>query len=183
MKICIEGSIGVGKSTLLELLKDYGFVIETEAVEHWTLLPHLYSNPSANTNALFEIQVICSLASRNQLAQITERSLQSTLHVFVPLLIKDEHHLKIIDSVQNLVSETEPDLIIFLDCDIDEAMERIKKRDRNSENAITKLYLQELQLKYNEWLRLQPQKYVRINVSNLNPKQVFDIVLQTIITS
>jgi len=91
MRVWIEGSIGVGKSTLIQLLSENGYVTEFEAVEHWTLLPHLYHNPTPEIKALFEIEVLCSLASRSESAQITERSVGSTMGVFVPLLVEPQH--------------------------------------------------------------------------------------------
>lgn len=172
--ISIEGLIGVGKSTLLDSLP---YVVEKEAVEHWTLLQQLYSNATPNIKTLFEIQVLCSLAARKP-AQIIERSIESTMNVFVPLLIQDPNHLELIHTVRNLISAPKPDLFIFLDCDPAVALQRIQKRKRPSEESISIDYLQILNKKYNEWL--QTVNHIKVDVTHMSPNDVLDTVLKLI---
>jgi deoxyadenosine/deoxycytidine kinase len=44
--ICIDGNIGVGKSSIIEKLKNLGFVSFHENLEYWgSLLDMFYENP------------------------------------------------------------------------------------------------------------------------------------------
>jgi len=173
--ISIEGLIGVGKSTLLGSLP---YEVEKEAVEHWTLLQQLYSDATPEMKTLFEIQVLCSLAARKSTAQIIERSLESTMNVFVPLLIQDPNHLQLIHKVKELIPYSKPDLFIFLDCETSVALERIRNRGRLAEDSISIEYLNLLQIKYNEWL--QTVKHIRIDVTHMSPNEVLETVLELI---
>lgn len=173
--ISIEGLIGVGKSTLLDALP---FVVEKESVEHWTLLQQLYSDATPNIKTLFEIQVLCSLAARKSTAQIIERSLESTMNVFVPLLIQDPKHLQLIHTVKELIPYKKPDLFIYLDCEPKEALKRIRNRGRLAEDSITIEYLNILKCKYNEWL--QTVDHIRIDVTHMSIEDVFDAILAII---
>lgn len=92
MKIfSIEGPIGVGKSTLLHLLKDCGFSVYPEPIEEWEpWLQHFYTTEkTAKDSIQLQTQIGHSIARRMESilqdgkhCVIMERSLQSGLHIF-----------------------------------------------------------------------------------------------------
>ena len=87
----IEGPIGVGKSTVLSLLKGHGFPVYPEPTKEWDpWLQHFYATEkTANDSIHLQLQIGNSIAKRmdkivgdgNSVA-IVERSLRSGLHVF-----------------------------------------------------------------------------------------------------
>ena len=162
---------------MIRLLAEYGYVAESEPVEHWTLLPKLYNKPSNEIKILFEIQVLCSLAALNPHAQIYERSIDSALGVFVPMLLPNPAHWKLVSEVSALLPQPQPDFIIYLDCDIDVAMDRIKKRGRGPETDISHEYMLDLHTSYESWLRSRSVPIYRIDVTKLEPCQVLAEVL------
>jgi deoxyadenosine/deoxycytidine kinase len=65
VRVALEGLIGVGKSTVLNILKeDYGYDVAPEPVDQWTLLEQFYDDRKKYALA-FETQVLCSYAHKN----------------------------------------------------------------------------------------------------------------------
>ena len=132
MVVAIEGLIGVGKSTVLRELERRGHSVEFEQVDHWTLLPKMYATQAQDSEAaegirtLFEIQIICSLASRSA-TDFTERSIESAMDIFMPLLVKDEDMKSLIRSVASLAQHrgAPPSLYVYLDADVDLCLQRL----------------------------------------------------------
>ena len=87
----IEGPIGVGKSTVLNLLKKHGFPVYPEPTEEWDpWLRHFYTTEKTAKDSIhLQRQIGNSIAKKmeaivcdgNSVA-IMERLLQSGLHVF-----------------------------------------------------------------------------------------------------
>lgn len=168
MSIAIEGLIGVGKTTVLKELAFRGHSVEFEQVDHWTLLPKMYTTKddtgasAVATRTLFEIQILCSLAARSKESRFHERSIQSALSIFMPLLIQDEDSKSLIHKIAALADHVPIRLYVYLDADVDLCLERIKQRQRDGESAVSREYLAQLRESHEQWLATVP--HVRINV-------------------
>ncbi len=124
-----------------------------------------YGDPAKYAVA-FQAFVGLSVALRNSNAArsstaglvMTERSLESGKKCFIPL----QEKFGIIDRAQRLVLEEllnflgtvsrEPDLVIYLRCQPEESMSRLRKRDRQEEVGVGIDYLKELHLCHEAWL-------------------------------
>jgi deoxyguanosine kinase len=147
----IEGLIGVGKSTVLQELYARGFVVQTEAVDAWTLLPHMAADP-ARYGALFQLQVLVSYAARVHGVEFMERSADSALHVFAAKLAAEsfisEAQLQMLRDVYAMLPHPPPERYIYLRADPELCMRRIAERSRNGEGGVTLQYLQALDEAY-----------------------------------
>ncbi|QFI14376.1 deoxynucleoside kinase [Borrelia maritima] len=163
MVIVIEGLIGVGKTTLGNILsKELGVPFYSELNNDFTLavLDKFYKDKS---RWAFSVQ-INFLNERFKLIKgvfrtkggILDRSIYGD-RVFASLLncdghISDEEYKIYIDLLDNMLEHSQrPSLLIYLDCSIDEVERRIKNRNRSFEMNIPRDYLEGLNGKYLEW--------------------------------
>jgi deoxyadenosine/deoxycytidine kinase len=152
--IALEGLIGSGKTTVLDILKKEFHTIE-EPLDAWTLLPSLYERPSQFAFA-FETQVLCSFAINAETEDaIFERSPECAYHVFTRMLHESgtitDNQWKLLGAVKDALPLRPMDAFIFLDCSIEVAFKRIQLRNRPSEGHITVEYLKQLDNMYNEF--------------------------------
>ena len=161
MQVSIEGLIGVGKTTVLQELVKRRYSVAFENVDEWSLLPKMYSTRDPKISALFEIQILCSLAAREPV-DFTERSISSALGVFMPQLIHDQDHVALIRQVVALASNEQPDVFVYLEADPQLCLRRIGNRQRKGEEGISLQYLRDLHAAHLQWLQTIP--HIRILV-------------------
>jgi deoxyadenosine/deoxycytidine kinase len=66
--------------------------------------------------------------------------------------MSDEEYVTYTTLLANMLEHVEPpDLLIYLDCSVDTAMDRIRKRDRGLESGIPRDYLERLNRRYLTW--------------------------------
>lgn len=156
--IAIEGNIGAGKSTLAKFLHRYfGGGLLLEEFEENESLKDFYENPEFALNA--ELQFV--LDRSRQLYRFHQEVNQLILSDYIPLkslifarnnLPKKEFGLYEPIAKKMLKDYPQPDLILFLDRDLDELQENIKKRGRKYEQTLSKVYLQGIQDGYENYL-------------------------------
>ena len=164
--ITIEGNIAVGKSSLINHLKDEfkgdGRVIFiTEPVEDWLshgFLQGMYTGTVPTQG--FQHMVLSNMAAdlissmfKNPCIIIQERSLHCTYEVFakanlhgIDLELFKYSCNKIIDALPLDVSH------LYLRLDVATLLERSKTRNRESEDAISVEYISKLNQLHEEWL-------------------------------
>lgn len=185
--ICIDGTIGSGKSTLIQSLRKY-YTCYTEPVEQWTLLGKLYEDPQRYA-VPFQYQVMLSqhdqysMFKHNKGIVVVERCPWTSKNVFVELMDKCGYFkpvtLEAYNELYNILSYN-VDHYIYLKIDPKQAMERIRVRDRFAERDIDYGYLEALNEQYN--LALTRLNKVHIINASGTPKHVEDDVLSTIRT-
>jgi deoxyadenosine/deoxycytidine kinase len=155
--IAIDGPIGVGKTSLVELLaRKFQGVKILEDIDN-PFLPDFYKN---RKGAAFQTQLFFLLSRYQQQREIAQIDLFSGLVVadytfakdkIFACLNLDDSELLIYDRLYSLLSETvpKPDLVIYLQGSIETCMKRIKKRSRSIEKGITPEYLAQLIEAYN----------------------------------
>ena len=195
--ICVEGTIGVGKSTFLSKFTDFvkgKFEILTlpEPVGTWTnygrenrnLLDLMYRNePGASLN----FQLLALLSKVKQVKNLeglflSERSILAQRNVFIPALL---HYQKIsslesellTDWVDTLVPHLnlKPDCTVYLQCSPEACLNRIKIRNRPEEEDITLSYLRLLGDSYDKWLLKDDQNSVITIPYDTYPKDLVPI--------
>jgi len=158
--IAVEGAIGVGKTTLAQKLAD--------RLASGTLLESVDDNPfielfyqDSERHAL-GVQLSFLFSRLKQWQSLHQQDLFTSGLVSDYLFAKDrlfatinltDEELSLYDQVARLVSVNipRPDLVIYLQSDADVIMERIRKRNRPMEKAISPEYLRRVIDGYNNF--------------------------------
>ena len=155
--VAVDGPIGVGKTSLVEMLarKFHGTKI-LEDVDN-PFLPDFYKKKKG---AAFQTQLFFLLSRYQQQQEIAQIDLFTNLVVadyhfpkdkIFACLNLDDSELLIYDRLYTLLSESvrKPDLVIFLQGSLETCLKRIRKKTRTLEKAVTPEYLAQLIEAYN----------------------------------
>jgi deoxyadenosine/deoxycytidine kinase len=179
--ICIEGNIGVGKTTILNKLKELNInYIIPESVDIWQnykddnnkdIFTLYYNNPEKYAylfqnfvlNSFIENFLEYNKKYKNSIL-IFERSFYSIRNVFIETLYLEKNLTKLEYKIFNKTFELITNLlnnydiqIIYLQTDPLICMDRIINRKRTGEENITLKYLEKLHKFYEEWLLNNPK--------------------------
>lgn len=156
--IAVEGVIGVGKTSLaLKLAKLLNAKAVLERFEENPFLEKFYDNTQ---QFAFQTQLFFLLSrykQQRELAQIDifEQTIVSDYmfekdKIFAYLNLQDDE-LKLYETLIGLLEKTvaKPDIIVYLQCNVDRLMANIKKRGRRFERSISREYIQSLNEAYN----------------------------------
>lgn len=171
-KICIAGNIGAGKSTLSKSLAQYlEFELCEEPSDTNPYLEEFYNDKSLS----FKCQIaflaarfaknkeVLKLASKTDTGIVQDRSCYEDV-IFGRLLHESgdmderdyETYMCLFDTlIQNLGSDM-PDLILWLDVNIDTLFERVQQRGREfekGESGVTRDYLVQLMKQYERFAK------------------------------
>jgi deoxyadenosine/deoxycytidine kinase len=155
--VAIDGPIGVGKTSLVELLarRFHGTKI-LEDVDN----PFLGEFYKKKTGSAFQTQLFFLLSRYQQQREIAQIDLFTNLvladyhfpkdKIFACLNL-DDSELLIYDKLYSLLADSvpKPDLVLYLQGSLETCMKRIKKRSRSIEKGITPEYLAQLIEAYN----------------------------------
>ncbi|MEM8963798.1 MAG: deoxynucleoside kinase [Acidobacteriota bacterium] len=157
--LAVDGPIGVGKTTLVDMLaRRFGSVKVLEDVEN----PFLDKFYTDRPGGAFQTQLYFLLSRFKQQEEIAQRGLFERLviadypfpkdRIFAYLNLSDDE-LLIYDKLYAMLESKvpTPDLVLYLTADIDTCMARIRKRNRRVERQISSDYLAELIDAYNHY--------------------------------
>jgi deoxyguanosine kinase len=157
--IVVEGVIGVGKTSLVNILAErFGGRRVLEVVEENPFLSSFYSD---RDKYAFQTQLFFLLSRFRQQQELFQQDLFRTLTVSDYLFAKDrifatlnlsEDELALYERVFEALGPrvTKPDLVIYLQARLDVLQTRIKKRGRDFERRIDPGYLERLTRAYND---------------------------------
>jgi len=157
--VAIEGPIGVGKTSLAALLaKRFRGTKILEDVDN----PFLDDFYKDKRGAAFRTELFFLLSRYDQQRQVAQRDLFSDLIIadytfpkskIFAYLTLDDSELMIYNRLFDLLHETvpKPDLVLYLQANLDTLLRRIKKRGRAYEKSISPQYLQELSEAYSHY--------------------------------
>lgn len=173
--LAIEGNIGAGKSTLAHLLaQHFNARIILEEFADNNFLPKFYQDRERYAFPL-ELSFLADRFKqmKQQLLQqelFSEKIISDYLFTKSKLFARinlppDEYDLfqKLYDIAESNLPK--PDLLIYLNCPIEKLQKNIKKRARSYEQNIPDSYLENVQQVYENYLKLELQKTLIINVS------------------
>ena len=155
--IAVEGPIGVGKTSFVELLTNkFDASVVLERLDN----PFLEDFYEDKPGAAFQVQLFFLLSRFRQLQDLAQRDLfqQITICDYIfpkdkifAYLNLDDSELLIYDKLYALLEEKvpKPDLVIFLQADTERLVERIKRRRRDYESQISEAYVNEVNKAYN----------------------------------
>ena len=191
MIISIEGNIGSGKSTQLDYLKNK-YIVKHENIETWKAegwLKVYYENPKYHAFS-FQMRVMHDHMDRKFLENkttIVERSPYSCNYIFGDLLYEDKLLTKREYDLMNKYYESfswKPDICIYVRTSPQVCFERIKLRNRKSEDLIPLDYLQKLHMKHEQYLNPEnintPVYIIDGDVENDNVKEQINKILLTL---
>ena len=176
--IAIEGPIGVGKTSLAELLsKELGARLVLEDFEDNPFLPDFYNDPERFG---FQTQLFFLLQRYRQQQDLRQVDMFQKLLITDYMFVKDrlfaslnlgDKEMHLYDTVASLLERNiiKPDLVIYLQADTDVLMKNIEKRGRNMERNVTWEYIDALNQVYTEYFfRYQDTPLVIINTNNID---------------
>jgi deoxyadenosine/deoxycytidine kinase len=165
--IAFEGNIGVGKTTLCNLLAQrHGCALVLEQFTDNPFLPYFYEQPDRYG---FPVELFFMTERHKQLQEHF-----ATPDLFQSCTVADYFFVKTLLFAKNNLSEEEfrlfqrlfsvlnagfpkPDLLVYLHRPIPVLMEQIQKRGRSIEQNISAQYLEELQRAYFEYLKTETE--------------------------
>jgi deoxyadenosine/deoxycytidine kinase len=167
MKVVIDGNIGSGKTTQLNLLERKGLRVRREPIDEWPL--EEFYKDQKRWSFYFHMVILQTLRplKTNDLV-IYERSLLSSRWVFWPVLLKKNLVTKEEDATYSKFYDQfawYPDLYIFLSKKPDIAWEHIQQRHQAGDSGVTKEYWLELDAEYRKLLRSVPCKVYVVNAN------------------
>ena len=195
--IAIEGPIGVGKTSLAQLLsKELGARLVLEDFEDNPFLPDFYNDPERFG---FQTQLFFLLQRYRQQQDLRQVDMFQKLLITDYMFVKDrlfaslnlgDKEMQLYDTVASLLERNiiRPDIVIYLQADTDVLMKNIEKRGRNMEKNITWEYIDALNQVYTEYFfRYQDTPLVIINTNNIDfvenendLKEVIDYIRQPV---
>ncbi len=154
--IAVEGPIGVGKTSLVQLLAErFEGVMVLEDITN-PFLPAFYEG---RPGAAFQVQIYFLLSRFQQQREIAQMDLFQRLvladysfpkdRIFAYLNL-DDSDLAVYDKLYPVLEQEvpQPDLVIYLQASIDRLVERIRRRGRDFERSIDTGYLERLSEAY-----------------------------------
>ena len=176
--VAIEGPIGVGKTSLANLLAEkLGARKVLEDFEDNPFLADFYEEPE---RFAFQTQLFFLLQRYQQQQELRQVDIFHNQLITDYMFIKDrlfaslnlnEKEMNLYDTIANLLEKNviNPDMVIYLQADTDTLVKNINKRQRTFEVNISYEYIDGLNEVYNEYFfRYQDTPLVIINTNNID---------------
>ena len=190
--VAVEGPIGVGKTSLTGLLaKRFRGTKILEDADN----PFLDDFYKDKRGAAFRTELFFLLSRYDQQRTLTQQDLFTQLiiadysfpksKIFAYLTLEDSE-LMIYNRLYELLYETvpKPELVIYLQGNLDTLLKRIKKRGRAYERSISPQYLQELSEAYSHYFyRYDETPLLVVNTNEIdfvNTPEHFDQLIEQI---
>lgn len=176
--IAIEGVIGVGKTTLAKKLSErLNAKLILENFNDNPFLEKFYHDPMSYA---FHTQMYFLLSRYKQLQEIKQIDLFHEFYVADYIFEKDkifaylnlqDDELKLYEKIVSLIERTivVPDLIIYLQSNVERLMQNIRHRDRDIEKEIREDYIKDLNEGYNYFFfRYKATKVMIVNSAEID---------------
>jgi deoxyguanosine kinase len=158
--IVVEGPIGVGKTSLVQMLGDvFASRVILEKVADNPFLPKFYTNPSGFA---FQTQMFFLLSRYQQQRELAQQELFSQSVICDYLFAKDrifasvnldEDELILYQQIYTLLNQRipRPDLVIYLQSQTEVLQQRIRMRGRSYEREVSRDYVEAINEAYNRF--------------------------------
>jgi deoxyguanosine kinase len=192
--IAVEGVIGVGKTTLAQMLCErLGARVVLEKFEENPFLEKFYKDPE---HYAFQTQIFFLLSRYRQQQELFQADLFQRVTVSDYMFEKDKifAYLNLQDDelrlYETLVSQLEknipaPDLVVYLQSSVERLMSNIRKRARSIEEPISEEYIRNLNEAYNYFFfRYKAAPLLIVNATQIdfvNNRKDFEELLAQIV--
>ena len=158
--IAVEGAIGAGKTSLVNLLEQqYGARVILEENDSNPFIAKFYEDQETFS---FQTQIFFLLSRYNQYMELAQRDLFNSVVVIDYLFQRDkifaqlnleDHEYRLYEQIYNLISSKapKPDLVIFLQASTEVLLERVSKRGREYESFMDPDYLDSVNKAFNNF--------------------------------
>lgn len=146
MKIVIDGNIGSGKTTQLNLLEDLGFRVKREPIDQWPL--ELFYSDMERWGLTFQLVVLNTLTTEEGFV-IYERSPVSARSVFWRAMKKTDLEDQVFNNYYDVMGWG-PDLYILINKSPEKCYEHIQERVQAGDGGVTLDYLRTLDGYYHD---------------------------------
>jgi deoxyguanosine kinase len=158
--ISIEGAIGAGKTSLVNLLgEQYGARLILEDTDSNPFISKFYEDKDAYS---FQTQIFFLLSRYNQYMQLAQRDLFNSVVIIDYLFQRDkvfarlnleDHEFSLYEQIFNLIDAKapKPDLVIYLQASTKVLQERVAKRGREYEAFMDPDYLDSVNKAFNNF--------------------------------
>jgi deoxyadenosine/deoxycytidine kinase len=158
--IVVEGPIGVGKTSLVQMLgEEFASRVILEKAAENPFLPKFYTNQSSFA---FQTQMFFLLSRYQQQRELAQQELFSQSVICDYLFAKDrifasvnldDDELTLYQQIYSLLDEriAKPDLVIYLQSPTDVLQQRIRMRGRSYEREISREYVEAVNEAYNRY--------------------------------
>jgi deoxyadenosine/deoxycytidine kinase len=172
-RVVIDGNIGSGKTTQLDLLEKKGWTVCREPIDKWPL-EEFYKDPKrwAFYFHMVILQTLRPLMTARPV--IYERSVMSSRWVFWPIMVRNGTVTPGEDMTYSYFYEKTkwlPDIYIFLSKDLDLAWDHIQKRHQAGDSGVTREYLELLDAEYRNMFEKIPCKVYFIDADG-TPEEI-----------
>ena len=188
--IAIEGTIGVGKTSLAGILGDR---LEAKLIlEEFEENPFLVEFYKDSDRFAFQTQLFFLLSRYRQQQQLQQTDLFTKTLISDYMFVKDrlfaalnldDKEMSLYNTVARILEKNvaSPDMVIFLQSDTDRLMQNIKLRGREYEKLIDWKYIDALNQMYNEYFfRYNNSPLLIINTNDIdfvnNEKDLEEII-------
>ena len=176
--IAVEGTIGVGKTSLAGILGDR---LEAKLIlEEFEENPFLVEFYKDSDRFAFQTQLFFLLSRYRQQQQLQQTDLFTKTLISDYMFVKDrlfaalnldDKEMSLYNSVARILEKNvaSPDMVIFLQSDTDRLMQNIKLRGREYEKLIDWKYIDALNQMYNEYFfRYDDSPLLIINTNDID---------------
>ena len=176
--IAIEGTIGVGKTSLAGILGDR---LEAKLIlEEFEENPFLVEFYKDSDRFAFQTQLFFLLSRYRQQQQLQQTDLFTKTLISDYMFVKDrlfaalnldDKEMSLYNAVARILEKNvaSPDMVIFLQSDTDRLMQNIKLRGREYEKLINWKYIDALNQMYNEYFfRYDDSPLLIINTNDID---------------
>jgi deoxyguanosine kinase len=158
--IAVEGAIGAGKTSLVNLLEQqYSARVILEENDSNPFIAKFYEDQETYS---FQTQIFFLLSRYNQYMELAQRDLFNSVIVIDYLFQRDkifaqlnleDHQYRLYEQIYNLISSKapKPDLVIFLQASTEVLLERVSKRGREYESFMDPDYLDSVNKAFNNF--------------------------------
>ena len=158
--IAVEGAIGAGKTSLVNLLEQqYGARVILEENDSNPFIAKFYEDQETYS---FQTQIFFLLSRYNQYMELAQRDLFNSVVVIDYLFQRDkifaqlnleDHEYRLYEQIYNLIGAKapKPDLVIFLQASTEVLLERVSKRGREYESFMDPNYLDSVNKAFNNF--------------------------------
>ena len=158
--IAVEGAIGAGKTSLVNLLEQqYSARVILEENDSNPFIAKFYEDQETYS---FQTQIFFLLSRYNQYMELAQRDLFNSVIVIDYLFQRDkifaqlnleDHEYRLYEQIYNLISSKapKPDLVIFLQASTEVLLERVSKRGREYESFMDPDYLDSVNKAFNNF--------------------------------
>ncbi len=176
--IVIDGVVGSGKSTLMNILEELGYTAFKEPVVNNPILEKFYYDRKKYAFALQVFFLNNRFKYIKEAAELENSVMDRSIYgdaIFAKLLeitgdMTSEEFDVYRELLENILEHVKaPKLMVYLEISVDQAINRIRKRGRDYEQVVERAYWETLNKEYTEYFNAYDiSPVLKINVDSLD---------------